>query len=432
MNTPMKSYMDDIISASRECIRFDSTHGEAAPGYPFGKGCADCLCHFLGLAESMGFETHNYDNYIGEVVWGEGEEFAVLAHLDVVPAGDGWKYPPFGAEMNDDVSAGGTKGMKIWGRGALDDKTPAIIILYAMKALRDFGVKPSKKFKLILGCNEEDGWECIDHYNKVAKMPRVGFTPDANFPAIYAEFGILHLALRFPLNDGVIAELSAGDAINMVPACAKATLVKDHAPTTVTAPDGAVATVSGTTVTAEGRSAHGSLPHDGKNALGALVYALKSESPELSHIWELIFEDGVGVRSITDSTGTLTMSPDVASYKDGVLEIKVDIRYPATHNVEEITSAFDKCGVDYTILSHKGPLYNDPDSELISTLGRVYSAYSGEETAPLAIGGGTYARALECGCAFGPELPGFEATIHQPNEFIECDALVEFVVKIKL
>jgi len=421
MKTVMSSYMEDIIKTSRESIRFDSTHQPTDGAYPFGKGCADCLAHFLATAEQLGFEVHNYDNYIGEVVYGEGEDFAILAHLDVVPAGDGWKYPPFAAELNDDVSEGGTEGMKIWGRGALDDKTPAVVILYALKALKDAGIMPKKRFKLILGCNEEDGWECIDHYNEVAKMPRSGFTPDADFPVIYAEFGILHLKLRFPLADSPIASLTAGDAINMVPARAEATLAHSYADARVSAPDGAVATISGDSISAVGRSAHGSLPHEGANALGAIIYALKSESPELSRIYDLLFGDALGIKTIKDSTGVLTMSPDLGSYRDGTLEICVDIRYPATHRYEEIIVALEEKGIDYEILSHKGPLYNDPDGELISTLRGVYSEYFGRDTAPVAIGGGTYARALECGCAFGPELHGFESTIHQPNEFITLE-----------
>lgn len=66
-------------------VKFDSAQAPALPGMPFGKGAADCLAAFLQLAQSMGFETHNFDNYIGEVIFGGGEEFAVLAHLDVVP-----------------------------------------------------------------------------------------------------------------------------------------------------------------------------------------------------------------------------------------------------------------------------------------------------------------------------------------------------------
>lgn len=421
MKTPMKSYMDELIAASRESIRFDSTRTEPTAQYPFGKGCADCLDHFLTLAESLGFEVHNYDNYVGEVVWGEGEDFAILAHLDVVPAGDGWRYPPFGAVMNDDVSEGGTKGMKIWGRGALDDKTPAVIILYAMKALKDSGMLPKKKFKLILGCNEEDGWGCIDHYNKVAKMPRTGFTPDADFPVIYAEFGILHLALDFALSDSPLTELSAGDAINMVPARATAKLARPMPKTSITAPDGATASIDGCEIHAVGKSAHGSLPHEGQNALGAVIYALKDESPELCRVWELLFEDALGLRKISDSTGSLTLSADLGSLEDGKLRICVDIRYPATRTKDEILKALTAAGVEYNILSHKGPLYNDPEGELISTLRGVYNDYFGVDLAPLAIGGGTYARALECGCAFGPELSGFESTIHQPNEFITLE-----------
>ena len=100
----MKKYFDELVQSTAEIIRFDSSmkapEGENGE-YPFGKENADCLAFFLTLAEEMGFETHNYDNFVGEVVFGKGEDFAVLAHLDVVPAGSGWNYPPFGGVIND-------------------------------------------------------------------------------------------------------------------------------------------------------------------------------------------------------------------------------------------------------------------------------------------------------------------------------------------
>ena len=104
METVMQKYFDDIVKSSAEILRFDSSLKPAEEGYPFGKETADCLAYFLNLASDMGFETHNYDNYVGEVVFGEGKDFAILAHLDVVPAGNGWKYPPFGGVINDDIS----------------------------------------------------------------------------------------------------------------------------------------------------------------------------------------------------------------------------------------------------------------------------------------------------------------------------------------
>ena len=82
MQHPMQKYFDEIVSSIVEVIKFDSSLKTAENEYPFGKETADCLQFFLSLAESFGFETKNYDNYVGEVLFGEGEEFAILAHLD--------------------------------------------------------------------------------------------------------------------------------------------------------------------------------------------------------------------------------------------------------------------------------------------------------------------------------------------------------------
>ncbi|MBQ8406317.1 MAG: M20/M25/M40 family metallo-hydrolase, partial [Clostridia bacterium] len=150
---PMDEYFDETVKRISEILQFDSSLKERTPEYPFGKETADCLQYFLDLASSLGFETKNYDNYAGEVIFGDGEPFGILAHLDVVPAGNGWKYPPFGGVINDDLSAGGVPGMKIWGRGALDDKGPAISCLYALYTLKQSGFQPNRKIQLIVGCN---------------------------------------------------------------------------------------------------------------------------------------------------------------------------------------------------------------------------------------------------------------------------------------
>ncbi|MBQ9730020.1 MAG: Sapep family Mn(2+)-dependent dipeptidase, partial [Clostridia bacterium] len=223
---PMDLFFNDTVNAVSKFIRYESTLGPAEENAPFGKGTADCLNAFLGLAEEMGFETHNYGGYAGEVIFGSGEEFAILAHLDVVPAGSGWKYPPFSGVINDDLSSGGVSGEKIWGRGAMDDKGPAVCCLYALYALKQSGFIPKRKIKFILGCNEESGWACIDHYKKVAHMPEEGFTPDANFPAIYAEKGILHVTAFFPIENPPFTAIKGGERVNMVCDGVVATLKK--------------------------------------------------------------------------------------------------------------------------------------------------------------------------------------------------------------
>ena len=428
MNSIMEKYFDGIVDSTVEILKFDSSLKPADGDYPFGKETADCLAFFLSLAESMGFETHNYDNYVGEVVFGTGKEFAILAHLDVVPAGNGWKYPPFGGVINDEPSDGGVLGTKIWGRGAMDDKTPAIVCLYALKALKDEGFVPSRKIKLIVGCNEEAGWKCIEHYNQVAVMPEEGFTPDANFPVIYAEKGILHFTMSFPINEAPMSQLKAGERVNMVADLATAILTRKAGGKLV----GYENPIAGTHLSydnttnilrVDGKSAHGSTPELGANALQALLAFLGSFHADCKKAYDVLFNDVVGLKALADETGKLTMSPDVAEFKDGVLKITTDIRFPATLALETVTAKLDEMGVEYTIDNYQAPLYNNPNGSLISTLIGVYNSVTGKDEAPIAIGGGTYARALKCGCAFGPEICGEEATIHQANEYVTFERI---------
>ncbi len=422
----MEKYFNEIVSSTVNILQFDSSlkpaEGENGE-YPFGKETADCLQYFLSLAQSLGFETHNYDNYIGEVVFGTGKDFAVLAHLDVVPAGNGWKYPPFGGVINDDLSESGVPGTKIWGRGALDDKTPAIVCLYALKALKDSGFTPRRTIKLIVGCNEECGWKCIEYYNKVAKMPEEGFTPDADFPVIYAEKGILHFTLSFPIENAPFTALQAGERVNMVCDLAQAVLTKKAGARLVYYEN----PVQGTTLSYDnttnilrvyGKSAHGSTPDKGANAIGSLLAFLGSFNESCQKAYDVLFNDSLGLKTLHDETGFLTLSPNVASFSGGVLKITCDVRFPATLQKEDITTKLDTLGLAYAIESYKEPLYNDPNGALISTLSTVFEKTTGKHIAPLAIGGGTYARALQCGCGFGPYLPETEDLIHQANEYI--------------
>lgn len=407
----MQKYFDDTVKTICEIVSFDSSQAPAIDGAPFGKGAADCLNHFLEIAESFGFKTKNYDNYVGEVIFGEGKPFAILAHLDVVPAGEGWTHSPFNAEISDG---------KIWGRGTTDDKGPAVSCLYCLKALKDEGFKPNREIHLILGCNEETGWECIKHYNECAVMPEEGFSPDADFPVIYAEKGIAHIKGIFHLKNPPFKTLSAGTRANVV--CEKLTAeIKDEyipALKALKPMAGTSVSFDGNTMRVKGKSAHGAAPFHGVNALECAVRMLAEICPEFIKLRDFLFDDEYSLKKLNDETGFLTMSPDVASYEDGALKIVTDFRYPSTHKLEEVTSAFEKAGVKYEIVHHQEPLFNDKESHMIKTLSSVYAEKTGKEASPIAIGGGTYARALKFGCAFGPEEEGENNAIHQADESI--------------
>ena len=398
----------DFLNDLGKLIAIPSVKSAPQTGMPFGEGPAAALRFMLGLANDMGFETVNYDNYIGEVVYGDGDKtMGILCHLDVVPEGNGWHYPAFAATIVDD---------RIYGRGTMDDKTPALICLYALKQLKDEGFVPNCKIKLILGTDEESGWGCIDHYLKVAKMPDFGFSPDADFPVIYAEKGIMHLTFRFaPLSCG--REIYGGDRPNMV--CARAYLKADVDEKTL-ATRGLF--VENDAIVSVGKNAHGSTPHLGVNAIPALLSVLSDLGEDVSPIIEGLFQDKYGLKTLEDETGKLTMSPNLIRSDETGVYLTVDIRYPATLSRETVLS-IAKNIAPFTIEHEQAPLFNDKESFLIKTLLSVYEEVSGKPAKAIAIGGGTYARALPIGAAFGPELPDAENTVHQPDEYVTMETI---------
>ena len=259
-------------------------------------------------------------------------------------------------------------------------------------------------------------------------MPKEGFTPDANFPVIYAEKGILHFTSSFPINEAPMSALNAGERVNMVCDSATAILTRKASGKLVYFENPVAGThlsYDNTTniLRVDGKSAHGSTPQLGANALQALLYFLSTFHEDCKKAYDCLFNDVTGLKSLEDETGKLTMSPDLATFQNGVLKVTTDIRFPATLPLEAVTAKLDEFGVEYTINNYQPPIYNDPNGKLISNLVGVYNKITGKNEAPIAIGGGTYARALENGCGFGPELCDEEATIHQANEYVTFDRI---------
>lgn len=401
----MEKIISDIINDISAIIKFDSSQKPALENAPFGEGARKSLDYFLNLAKSFGFETNDYGGYAGEVIFGEGEEFAILAHLDVVPAGGGWTKQPFGGEIDE-------KNKRIWGRGAMDDKGPAIISLYSLKALKDEGFIPKRKIKLIAGCNEENGWACIDYYKAHAHMPDEGISPDADFPVIYAEKGILQLKLKFAV-DGDYSALCGGERANMVCDYCEA-----QAPIDKLKLEKYKLNVENGKIVSRGKSAHGSTPEMGVNAIPPVLKYLG-----LDEVCNTLFETRFGLTGLKDETGALTFSPNVIKGGKNYICVTCDVRYPATMSRLSVLAPIEKAGVAYEILHEQAPLFNDKNCFLVQTLCGVYNEVTGSNVKPVAIGGGTYARALKRGAAFGPEEDGEENTIHQANEYITFEKI---------
>ncbi len=406
-----------VIKSLQKLISIDSVESEPASAMPFGRGVHDALGFYLDLAAGMGFETKSYDGYAGEVILpgngkgGKKDGVAVLVHLDVVPAGGGWTVPPF---------SGTVKNGKIFGRGATDDKGAAVVCLYVMKKLLDEGVKLSKDIVLIAGCDEESGQLCMKYYKENAVMPDLGFSPDADFPVINCEKTILQLKLTLAADSGFLGLVDATDSgtrPNIVPEYASATLK------------------NGEKLSFAGRAAHSMVSFEGDNAIHKLVTELRKRagqggSAALDFMAERLCDtDGAGldIKSRDDKSGSLTLNfASLKLLKNKTLEIVIDLRCPLSQSLENITGAIKgkmPQGGRIEILYNQPGLYVSPDDPLVKTLLSAYEKITGEKGGCIISGGGTYARQLKTGVAFGPSEPNAENNIHSADEFVEIARL---------
>ena len=148
---------DEMIDSILELVRIDSVEGEGSKEAPFGPGVKQALLSALDISRRLGFDTVNLDNYIGYAQYGGGADGYVCAigHVDVVPAGEGWKQPPFSGYMENGI---------IYSRGVLDNKGPVLACLYGLAALKKLGAKLRHPVRIIFGCDEETGFEDLKYY----------------------------------------------------------------------------------------------------------------------------------------------------------------------------------------------------------------------------------------------------------------------------
>jgi len=249
MENFIEEHKDLLIKITQEILRVPSVESKATDDAPFGEDVKNALLKALDITKELGFHTVNLDNIIGYAEFGEGKDvISVLGHLDVVPAGDGWLYPPFGAEIHDG---------KIYARGATDDKGPTMAALFGAYALKETKTPLSKKVRIVFGTNEESGWKCMDYFRAVVKDPLVGFAPDANFPLINREKGILTVIMKKNFKEkNAEVLIKGGNRPNMVPDYASATFINAAPPIK----ESESVEVKENSVIAHGKSAHAALP----------------------------------------------------------------------------------------------------------------------------------------------------------------------------
>lgn len=441
-----ESRKEELISELQQLIQIESVLDEesATEEAPFGQGPLKALQFMLSKGEQQGFQTKNVDNVAGHIEMGSGDDLlGILCHVDVVPVGDSWTYPPFKGKVVDG---------KLFGRGAIDDKGPTIAAWLAMKMVKDAGVSLNKRVRMIIGTDEETGFRCVTHYFTKEQMPTIGFAPDADFPLINAEKGIalINFSQKGQVTaDEQIVAFQAGQRSNMVPDHAKAIIqnvsscmeeeFQQFLEENVT--EGTLIQDEGRyIITVKGKSAHAMEPEKGRNAAVLLAKFLinyittPASNQFLSFIVNTFGQDYKGTKIKLDfedaMSGPTTLNPGVVLFhheRGGHIQVSMrySVSYPFEEKITDATKEVSALGFALDVASNSTPHYVPEEDELVQTMLKVYRKYTGDEAKPLSTGGGTYARTMEKGVAFGMLFPGEPDVAHQADEYVLIDHLVK-------
>ncbi|MDD3337114.1 MAG: Sapep family Mn(2+)-dependent dipeptidase [Eubacteriales bacterium] len=438
LSTIIDELREELAERLKSWLKIASVKGEAAPGAPFGVEVRRMLDQALADAEAMGFQVRNFDGYAGDIRMGEigVEPLAILAHLDVVPAGDGWKTDPFTPVQEGD---------RIYARGTSDDKGPALAALLAMLALKKAGTPLKREVRMILGCDEESGWEDIDYYKAHCDMPRSGFSPDASYPVINTEKGLLHLSLRAPYSKEGLAvkSIQVGERCNVIPGeatalvfgdsafCDKANRLAVEMHLNVKAeprPEGMVL------LSSSGVPGHAAYPEIAKNALGQLTLFLRAlgVTGALKTLADAVGMEydgtSLNIRCSDETSGSLTCNLGILRYDESGLYATLDIRYPILCDHRSLTAALKAAlgdQIEVTVEKQTEPHHVAPNSPLVMALLDAYHEVTDRPRECVATGGGTYAKCLDEGVAFGCSFPEDEDLAHQAGEYTSLDGLMQ-------
>ena len=439
------NHKEDLLKDLFELLSVRSILGtDITEETPFGSGPREALDLILSFGKRDGYKTKLVENKAGHIEVGEGEElFGILGHVDVVPVVEAdWTSHPFKPEIRDG---------KIFARGSLDDKGPTMAAYYAVKLLDKLGVKWNKRVRVIVGSDEETGFRCVEAYFKHEEQPASGFTPDAMFPLVYAEKAraTFDHKLKFVDEDGQynykLVKFNGGQVLNMVVASAKAELegeasdIKEKFENFLAQEklEGEVEVGNTIKLTLKGKAAHGSTPQYGINGATKLAEFLSTLGLDnngknfVDYIVEKLandpFGEKLGINYSDDEMGEATYNYGILEYdlerKIGL--VSTDCRHPKKFDLVDRLNGIKVDNIDIEVTSTKEAHYVPKDDELVTTLMDVYRKHTGDtKNDAFVLGGGTYARCLKKGVAFGLLFPGKEDTMHQANEYLEVEDLL--------
>ena len=420
-------HREELIREIQGAVRIPSVSRPdlAAPGAPFGPECRRVLDHMLARGKAWGFRTRDLDGRAGAISMGDEERaIGIVAHLDVVPVGDGWVYPPFEGTWLPEQQA-------LIGRGADDNKGPGVACLFVMRMIRELGIPMRSGIRLYCGLSEENGMADMRHIRENGeRFPEVSLVPDAGFPVNYGQKGSLKGYIRARA-EGNLLSFRAGSALNIIP---------DLAECEAAVPPGEALeaagrlgeelrkaleteeTPAGVRIRAHGVSGHAAAPENSVNAIHLLCAALTemgiltgSGRDAVSALAELTADgwcESEGAAFEDEISGKTTLVYSTADLTDGLLTVGADCRYSITYDSaalrEKLNQAWAQRGFAEAGISVTQPFHIPKEDARVTALQEVYRELTGREDPPYTMGGGTYSREVPDAISFGFGMPGMK------------------------
>lgn len=412
--------LDNMKADLATLVSYDTKFADDAK--PFGRNNQLALDEALKMMEKVGLKTKNLDYYCGFGEVGDGDKtIGIVAHLDVVPCSSDWTMDPFKMCEKDGF---------LYGRGVSDDKGAAIASLYAIKYLIDTKYEFKKKLRLILGCNEETGSRCIKHYVECEGHVDMGFTPDGDFPGIYAEKGIIGGVIQ---GKSKIINIKGGEASNIV--CKKVECELPDNSFDLNKFDSFMKEnnikydFNNNLLTVYGTPAHASTPDLGVNAINYLfegLYVAGFADEYVKNMHDYIGLDlhgeKMGFEALKDDITNTSVNLGVISKENDEIKTTLDMRFPVKTTMAKCLELLNK---NPMFKGGRGeePLYFDIESKMIKALKKAYVDVTGDSEHEMeAIGGGTYAKSINNIIAFGCEFIGEDNRIHGDDERLSIES----------
>lgn len=421
INALIEEYKPEIEKNLSRLIAIPSIKTIDSSNYPYGQNINDCLKEALKIGSELGFYSKNIDGYAGILSLMNDEEkkkyIGIFGHLDIVPEGSGWSYPPYKLTKTED---------KFYGRGILDNKGSLLSTIYAVKILKDLGVNFKENIKIVMGTDEESGMSDMAYFLKKEPAPIFGFTPDCKFPVVYGENGIIRLNVIFPeeINKNISLEKIDGEF-------SKAFI-----------PDNAVLTIKSAeklrTIVGTGKCAPSNNPYLGKNAI---ISALNNIPKDLLNDlnFELaikkilkyfsdVYGENLGINYQKSENERVLVSFYDLKIIETNLIASLSIRYPVDCDGEKILNQIkNSLETEVNVEAHMPKVLHNPNSKVIKAMSKGYFEVTGLDATPVTTTGGTYARKVPNIVAFGPSFPGEKGIAHNKDEYMDIDSFYKLI-----